>query len=481
MAEFDEALENRLGELTRETKDRGIPLMIVIEGPPASGKSRLANALYMALDAKYTNFMATRPPREIDLRYPFLQRFWNHLPKAGDINIHFRSWYAQYINYKSYGIKENIRTEYTDIRQDMENFEQMLTDSGYEIIKLYVDAPEEVRARHIQKLKDNPILKWKAEEFEEQLDKTDYIKEMKKFLDMLTGCPWTVIDFEDKEGAVNTLFSTVVERLEARLEQEDQTQDGSVDGDFTKKYEAEFFDFDFEDEKISGKDYKAILPDLQSRMREIQFQLYKEKVPLILVYEGMDAAGKGGNIKRIREHLDPTGYTVNATGAPTDVELLHHYLWRFAIDIPRSGHVAFYDRSWYGRVLVERIEGLASKQQWQQSYEEINAFEKSLYNSGAIIIKFFLSLDKDEQLERFESREDDPDKQWKLTDEDWRNREKWDEYVEASEDMIRKTHTAFAPWHVIPGNNKKYARITALKKVIETCEARLGISAKSGD
>ncbi|MFB9860900.1 phosphate--AMP phosphotransferase [Salinicoccus siamensis] len=481
MAGFDEALENRLGELTRETKKRGIPLMIVIEGPPASGKSRLANALYMALDAKYTNFMATRPPRDIDLRYPFLQRFWNHLPKSGDINIHFRSWYAQYINYKSYGIKENVRTEYADIRQDMENFEQMLTDGGYEIIKLYIDAPEAVRARHIQKLKDNPILKWKAEEFEEQLDKTDYLKEMNQFLDTPTGSPWEVIDFEDKEGAVNTLFSTVVKRLEARLEREDQTQEEVVDGDFTEDYEAEFFDFNFEDEKISRKDYKAILPDLQSRMREIQFQLYKEKVPLILVYEGMDAAGKGGNIKRIREHLDPTGYTVNATGAPTDVELRHHYLWRFAAGLPRSGHVAFYDRSWYGRVLVERIEGLASTQEWQQSYEEIKAFEKSLYNSGAIIIKFFLSLDKDEQLERFESREDDPAKQWKLTDEDWRNREKWDEYVEASEDMIRKTHIAFAPWHVIPGNNKKYARITALKKVIETCEARLGSDAKPGD
>ncbi|CAM2856130.1 phosphate--AMP phosphotransferase [Salinicoccus roseus] len=473
MVDVDEALETRIGEMARKTKEMGIPLMIVIEGPPASGKSRLSNALYMALDAKYTDFMATRPPRDIDLRYPFLQRYWNHLPKNGDINIHFRSWYAQYIDYKTRNIRENVRTEYVDIKQDIDNFEEMLMNNGYEIIKFYVHTSEEVRTRHIEKLKSNPILKWKAEEFEEQLDEVDYENEMQHFLDAPTGCPWTVIDFEDKGEAINTLFSTIIDRLEARVEDEEKADEPEVDGAFSEGYEAEFFDFDFEKEKIKKKEYKKILPGLQERMREIQFELYEKKIPLVIVYEGMDAAGKGGNIKRIREKLDPTGYTVNATGAPTDIELAHHYLWRFATDVPRSGHIGFYDRSWYGRVLVERIEGFASNKEWNQAYEEINDFEKSLYNSGAIVLKFFLSLDKDEQLERFEDRQDDPDKQWKLTDEDWRNREKWDLYVEASEDMIRRTHTAHAPWHVVAGNNKKYARITALRKVIEACEARL--------
>ncbi|WP_411842588.1 phosphate--AMP phosphotransferase [Salinicoccus sp. HZC-1] len=473
MVEIDEELENRIGEVTRKTKDMGIPVMILIEGAPASGKSRLSNALYMALDAKYTDFVATRPPRELDLRYPFLQRYWQHLPKNGDINIHFRSWYSQYIEYKVRGIKENIRVDYDEIKDDMENFEDTLRNNGYEIIKFYVHADEDIKQKHIDKLNANPVLKWKAEEFQERLEDFDYEGEMEQFLNSSSESQWTKIDFEEKDEAVNKLFETVITRLEERIESEDNAGKTESDGDFSEDYEAELFKFDFEKEKLKKKEYKKILPGLQERMREIQFQLYEEKIPLVLVYEGMDAAGKGGNIERTRQLLDPTGYTVNATGAPTDMELAHHYLWRFATEVPRSGHIGFFDRSWYGRVMVERIEGFASNAQWKQSYGEINDFEKSLYNSGAIIIKFFLSLDKDEQLERFQDRENDEDKAWKLTEEDWRNREKWDLYIEASEDMIRETSTDYAPWHIIPGNNKRYARIAALRKIIETCEVQI--------
>lgn len=471
--EIDKELESSIGEVTRKTKKKGIPVMIVIEGAPASGKSRLSNALYMALDAKYTDFVATRPPGELDLRYPFLQSYWEHLPKTGDINIHFRSWYSQYIEYKARDIKENIRVDYNEIKADIENFEDTLTNNGYEIIKFYVHADEDIKQKHIEKLEDNPILKWKAEEFQERLEDFDYEGEMEQFLNATSGDQWTTIDFEEKEEAVNRLFETVINRLEERVASEDDSKDVEADGSFSKDYEAELFKFDFEKEKIKKKEYKRILPGLQERMREIQFQLYEKKIPLILVYEGMDAAGKGGNIKRTRQLLDPTGYTVNATGAPTGMELAHHYLWRFATEVPKSGHIGFFDRSWYGRVLVERIEGFASNVEWKRSYGEIKDFEQSLYNSGAIIMKFFLSLDKDEQLERFQDRQNDEDKAWKLTDEDWRNREKWDLYIEASEDMIRETSTDYAQWHIIPGNNKRYARITALRKIIETCEARL--------
>lgn len=473
MVEIDEELENRIGEVTRKTKKMGIPVMILIEGAPASGKSRLSNALYMALDAKYTDFVATRPPRELDLRYPFLQRYWEHLPKNGDINIHFRSWYSQYIEYKVRDIKDNVRVDYEEIKDDIENFEDTLADNGYQIIKFYVQADEDIKQKHIEKLDANPILKWKAEEFQERLEDFDYEGEMEQFLNAPSGSQWTKIDFEGKEEAVNRLFETVISCLEKRIESEEEIEDEKADGNFSKDYEAELFKFDFEKEKIKKKEYKKILPDLQERVREIQFQLYEKKIPLVLVYEGMDAAGKGGNIERTRQLLDPTGYTVNAAGAPTDMELAHHYLWRFATEVPRSGHIGFFDRSWYGRVLVERIEGFSANEEWDRAYDEINDFEKSLYNSGAIIIKFFLSLDKDEQLERFEDRQNDPDKSWKLTEEDWRNREKWDLYIEASEDMIKKTSTDHAPWHIIPGNDKRFARITALKKIIETCEERM--------
>ncbi len=268
------------------------------------------------------------------------------------------------------------------------------------------------------------------------------------------------------------ITTAIINRLKKRIEEE-QNKKSQIDGRFSDNFKTDLFTFDFDKESIQKSEYKDVLPGLQARMREIQSQLYQEKIPLALVYEGMDAAGKGGNIKRTRALLDPTGYKNNAIGAPTDIELAHHYLWRFAKRTPRSGHIGFFDRSWYGRVLVERVEGFSQQHAWQRAYEEINDFEKSLHNSGAIIIKFFLSLDKDEQLERLKDREDTPEKQWKITDEDWRNREKWDLYLEASEDMVRKTNTDYAPWIVIPANDKRYARITALKTIIEICEERL--------
>lgn len=410
MISIDKELEFELGEVTRKTHDLNIPVMIIIEGAPASGKSRLSNALYMSLDAKYTDFVATRPPRETDLRYPFLHRYWYHLPKNGNINIHFRSWYSQLIEYRDYNIKRNINADFKQIENDMKNFEKTLTENGYEILKFYINTDRAVRERHIQKLKDNPVLKWKAEEFQSRLQHHDYDEEMKHYLGDETVCPWTQIDFHNKEEAADTLYSTIIDRLKKRIEEE-QNKEAQIDGRFSDSFETDLFTYDFDKESIKKSEYKNILPELQARMREIQFQLYQHKIPLVLVYEGMDAAGKGGNIKRTRALLDPTGYKNNAIGAPTDIELAHHYLWRFAKRMPRSGHIGFFDRSWYGRVLVERVEGFASQYAWQQSYEEINDFEKSLHNSGTIIIKFFLSLDKDEQLKRLKDREDTPEKQ----------------------------------------------------------------------
>lgn len=440
--ELGKEFETIMGQLTRRTHELDIPVMIIIEGPLASGKSRLANALYMTLDAKYTDFMATRPPMESDKRYPFLYPYWNALPKNGDINIHFRSWYAHLIDYEAQNIRDNIRVDYKYIRDDIYNFEKTLINRGYEIIKFYVHADEDVKKYHMEVLAENPASQWKAEEFQERMDNVNYEKEMEIFLENPTPSPWTVLDFKDEHSAVNSLFETMFERLERRIKYEEDKERPHYDGEFISPYNSTLFKFNFEKESLDKDEYKEKLEPLQQRMREIQFKLYERKMPLLLVYEGMDAAGKGGNIKRTRMHLDPTGYTINAVSAPTDIELAHHYLWRFHTKVPRSGHIAFFDRSWYGRVLVERIEGFATKNEWKEAYQEINHFEKSLVHGGAIIVKIFLSLDKNEQLERFEAREDDPDKNWKLTEEDWRNRDKWDKYIQASEEMIFNTNTS---------------------------------------
>ena len=194
---------------------------------------------------------------------------------------------------------------------------------------------------------------------------------------------------------------------------------------------------------------------------------------MIINYEGWDAAGKGGNIKRITEALDPRGFEVHPIASPEPHEKARHYLWRFWRAMPKAGHIAIFDRTWYGRVMVERIEGFCTEKEWKRAYGEINAMEQDLVNAGAIVLKFWMQIDKDEQLRRFNDRQNDPNKQWKITDEDWRNRDKWDAYEAAVNEMLVRTDTSYAPWTVVEGNNKYYARFKVLKTVIDLFERKL--------
>lgn len=466
MSEKIERLQLKAAELTRKTHALGIPVMIVFEGVPASGKTRLANELLLTLDAKYTHFIATKTPSDEDLRYQFLQKFWDTLPSKGDINIYFRSWYAQYIDYKVHGIKQKVLKDYDHLYDDIQSFEQMLVDDRHEVIKYYINIDEEKRQEHIAQMKENPLTNWKAQEYENVVPSDVY---QEKFAPLLSS-DWKVIDYTEREVAIEKMYKHFIARLESAIAHHEK-RERVVDGAFTKNFHTDLFSP--VETKVKKRTYESIIESLQLRLRELQFALYERKIPLVLVYEGMDAAGKGGNIKRVRELLDPTGYEVNTTSAPTDVELNHHYLWRFAKVMPKSGHISIFDRSWYGRVLVERVEGFATKDEWSRAYDEINQFEKMWTHDGAIVLKFFLSLDKDEQLKRFEDRQQDPTKQWKITDEDWRNREKWDVYLEASHDMINKTNTAHAPWLIVPADHKKTARIQVLKYIIQKCEEKL--------
>ncbi|QLK86802.1 phosphate--AMP phosphotransferase [Staphylococcus sp. 17KM0847] len=461
-----EALQLKVAALTRKTNELGIPIMILFEGVPASGKTRLANELLLTLDAKYTHFIATKTPSEEDLRYQFLQKFWDTLPSKGDINIYFRSWYAQYIDYKVHEIKQDVLKDYECLHTDIQAFETMLTANNHEIIKFYININEEKRQEHIAEMKNNPLMKWKAQEYEQVIPLQVYQDAFVTLLDK----EWEVIDYTERVAAIEHMYHHLILRLEKAIKAYER-RPNKTDGVFTRGFETKMFAP--LDQKIKKRTYDEVITQLQARLCELQFALYERKIPLILVYEGMDAAGKGGNIKRVRELLDPTGYEVNTTSAPTDVELNHHYLWRFARMMPKSGHISIFDRSWYGRVLVERVEGFATKDEWTRAYDEINAFEKMWTHDGAIVLKFFLSLDKDEQLRRFQDRQEDPNKQWKITQEDWRNREKWDLYLEASHDMVVKTDTIHAPWLIVPADHKKTARIQVLKYIIRKCEEKL--------
>ena len=463
-----ETLALKAAKLTRQTHELGIPVMILFEGVPASGKTRLSNELLLNFDAKYTRFITTQSPKENDLRYQFLQKYWNSLPKKGGINVYFRSWYSHYLDYRENAIKSLQYPNYEGLESQIHSFEKMLIQDHYEIIKFFIEINEEKRQEHIRQTNNNPLMQWKVQEYEKVLDSDIYLRDMHGFIER--DKDWKVIDYTERQHAIEKMYEHIIKRLEKAIKKH-QRQSHNYDGLFTSDYTTDFFNQTLD--KVSKKEYKSQVVDLQKRLRELQFALYDRKIPLILVFEGMDAAGKGGNIKRIREKLDPTGYEVNGISAPTDVELQHHYLWRFAKEMPRTGHIEMFDRSWYGRVLVERVEGFATTKEWQRAYDEINAFEKMWTDEGAIVLKFFLTLDKKEQLKRFKDRENNVNKQWKITSEDWRNRDKWDLYLEASVDMIKRTDTDHAPWYVIPADHKKTSRLKVMQYIIQQCEHAL--------
>ena len=224
---------------------------------------------------------------------------------------------------------------------------------------------------------------------------------------------------------------------------------------------------------FTREEYQEELNKYQKRIRELEHEVYVERLPVIIAFEGWDAAGKGGNIKRLVQRMDPRGYEVIPVAVPNDIEKAHHYLWRFWMQMPKAGHIAIFDRSWYGRLLVERVEGFASEGEWKRAFREINEMEEQWVNFGTVLLKFWLHISTEEQLRRFEERQKNDYKKWKITEEDWRNRERWEQYREAVDEMLLRTSTSFAPWHVIESNSKLYARIKVLKTVVQSLEERL--------
>jgi len=225
--------------------------------------------------------------------------------------------------------------------------------------------------------------------------------------------------------------------------------------------------------KLDRDAYVRELTRRQIQLRELGYQVYVQKRPVVILFEGWDAAGKGGAIKRITEKLDPRGYVVYPIAAPQGDDKTRHYLYRFWRRLPERGQIAIFDRSWYGRVMVERVEGFAAEEAWKRAYAEINSFERQLKDFGTVVVKFWIHISRDEQLRRFEERKGSGYKSWKLTDEDWRNREKWDAYEEAVEEMLVKTSTRTAPWSLVEGNDKYWERSRVLGKLVEILSREL--------
>lgn len=469
-------LEIKLGELQREAKDLKIPIIIVFEGWDAAGKGTLINELILPLDPRGFNVYPTNPPNEEERLRPFLWRFWIKTPAKGRIAIFDRSWYRRVLvdRIDSVVKEKKWRQSYDEIK----SFERQLADAGNVIIKFFLHISKKEQKKRLKKLEKDKSASWRV-------SKQDW-KLHKKYDEMLTAveemiektdsdyAPWTIIESHNKRFAQIKIFKTLIEAVSKKIELKKNA--GSKEKIIIQPVvELKSLDSSILDKvdltlTVSEEEYKEKLKKYQSRIREIEHQIYVRRIPIMLLYEGWDAAGKGGNIRRLTQNMDPRGYEVIPIAAPNDVEKAHHYLWRFWNTIPKAGHIAIFDRTWYGRVLVERIEGFCSETEWKRAYREINEAESHIVNFGAILIKCWFHIDKDEQLRRFEDRQKTSYKQWKITEEDWRNREKWDKYKEAVDEMLFRTSTTYAPWTIIESNCKLWARLKTLKTVIDTVE-----------
>ena len=480
-------LETRLGKLQRECRELGIPVMIALEGYGASGKGVQISELIKALDPRGFEVYAVKNETEEEKMHPFMWRFWTKMPQKGRIAIYDSSWYRKVLIDRF--DKKTKKSELADAYRSICSFEEQLTSDGMVIIKIFLAIDKKEQKKRFDKLLSSDETAWRVSEGDLKRNKS-FDKYQKVNEDMLTRtdteyAPWNIVEAVDRRFATAKIYAIVAQTLAEKVEEVRKQNRKKEEVNLRKDEEEEYTNVwtGVEKESVLGKadlsltytkeEYKKRLEKLQKKMEKLHGELYRRRIPVVLGFEGWDAGGKGGAIKRLTEKMDPRGYVVHPTASPNDIEKAHHYLWRFWTDMPKAGHVTIFDRTWYGRVMVERIEGFCSKQEWQRAYKEINAMEKDLTDAGAIVLKFWMQIDKDEQARRFKARQENPEKQWKITDEDWRNREKWDQYEEAVNEMLIRTSTPNAPWIVVEGNCKYYARIKVLESVVEAIEERL--------
>ena len=471
-----EVLEPKLARLQRELKSCNVPVMIVFEGFGGAGKGTQINHLIEPMDPRGFTVYSTQAETQEEQYHPFLWRFWNKTPEKGRIAIFDRSWYGKLLveRYE----KKTHKKDIPGVLEDIENFEKQLTDDGTLLIKFFLAISEKEQGKRFDKLLSKEETSWRVSKADK--DRNKHYEEYARMADeMLTrtdkeDSPWTNKEAHEEKYAAVKILTTVVEAFEERYEKEQITQPRQIDGKFGQNdlKESVLKKVDLS-KRLDRETYEKKLDELQKKLTLLHSEIYAKRIPVVLAFEGWDAGGKGGAIKRLTRALDPRGYTVNPTSSPNDIERAHHYLWRFWTKMPKDGHIAIFDRTWYGRVMVERIEGFCTTQEWQRAFKEMNQMEQQLVNHGAIVIKFWMHIDKEEQERRFKERQENPDKQWKITDEDWRNREKWELYEQAVDEMMVRTSTVNAPWVIVEGNDKLYARIKVLETVVDALEKRL--------
>lgn len=452
------------------------PVVLIVSGVNGAGKGETVNTLNFWMDPRTIHAHAMGEASDEELDRPAMWKFWRRLPPSGTIGIFFGSWYSFPMRQHIEGKKDQ---DYLDAYlDDFMRFERMLAEEGALVLKFWLHLSKDQLKKRLKSLESKKETKWRVTKRDwEGVKMYDQMLPVAEHVLRRTStahAPWIVVEATDEKYRNLTVGRTLLKAIQGRLQDDIKPLPLSVPVEALENADSRnlinALDYTLQTDK---KDYRKELELYQGRLSKLVRSPKFKGRSLICVFEGNDAAGKGGAIRRVTAAMDSRFYNITPIAAPSDEEKVQPYLWRFWRKLPRTGHTTIFDRSWYGRVLVERVEGYCSQPDWLRAYGEINDFEEAVSRHGAIVCKFWLSITDEEQLSRFKEREATGYKRFKLTDEDWRNREKWDDYVRAVCDMVERTSTEIAPWTLVEANSKYYARIKVLKTLCERLEAEL--------
>lgn len=455
--------------------NKSFPVIILIGGVDGAGKGETVNILNEWMDPRFIHTHAFGEMSDEERERPRMWRYWRALPPKGRIGVLFGAWHTDPIVNRVAGRSDDAQLELA--MEEIVRFERMLVDEGALILKFWFHLSRKAQKKRLKALESDPKTRWRVTDTDwERFKLYDRFRKVSEnaLRETSTGyAPWIVVEGTDPNYRYLTVGRTILAALTKRLAGDKPVvtrpaalPEPAVDGRTVLSSLAY-------DKTLARKAYNRKLEKYQGELNLLSRHKKFRNRSLIIVMEGVDAAGKGGSIRRVTGALDARHYQVTPIAAPTEEERAQPYLWRFWRHLPRKGRVTIFDRSWYGRVLVERVEKFCSEQDWMRAYHEINDFEERLVEAGAIVTKFWVTVTKEEQLRRFREREKTPFKSFKITPEDWRNRRKWNDYERAVCDMIERTSTEIAPWSLIPSNDKYCSRIEILKTLCERVEAAL--------
>ena len=456
-------------------ENESFPVIIIIGGVDGAGKGETVNILNEWMDPRHIVTHAFGEMTDEERERPRMWRYWRALPPKGRIGILFGAWHTDPIVNRVIGKADDDQTELA--MEEIVRFERMLVDEGALILKFWFHLSKSAQQKRLKALESDPKTRWRVTDTDwERFKLYDRFRKVSEnaLRETSTGyAPWNVVEGEDPNYRYLTIGRTILDALTKRLAgKKPETSRAAALPEPSLDNRTVLSRLDF-GKSIDHKTYRKRLEKYQGELNLLTRKKKFRDKSLIVVFEGADAAGKGGSIRRVTSALDARHYRVIPVAAPSEDERAQPYLWRFWRHLPRQGRVTIFDRSWYGRVLVERVEKFCSEEDWMRAYHEINDFEEQLVEAGGIIIKFWVTITKEEQLKRFRERQKSPFKSFKLTPEDWRNRKKWNDYERAVSDMVERTSNEFSPWVLIPANDKYSARIQILKTVCERVTASM--------